>query len=229
MTSPRVPTLVDHTPSATAAWVKTTSAMCLVSGMCWLGSVAWAQAGIYTCVDAKGRKLTSDRPIAECMDREQKELSGTGTVRRVLPPSYTAEERAQEDAKRKAEAERLARVNDEKRQERALLTRYPNQATHDKARNAALEQVDAVILLIKKRDDELLKQKQGIDAEMEFYKKDPSKAPAWLKKRSDENAQQRAGQARRLAEQQVEKDRINARFDEELQRLRGLWANLGRP
>ncbi|MEY2685759.1 MAG: hypothetical protein RJA09_2904, partial [Pseudomonadota bacterium] len=30
--------------------------------------------------------------------------------------------------------------------------------------------------------------------------------------------------ARRLAEQQVEKDRINARFDEELQRLRGLWA-----
>ena len=180
--------------------------------------------GIYTCTDAKGRKLTSDRPIVECLDREQKELSTSGVVKRVVPPSYTAEERAQAEAQRKAEAEQQARVSDEKRQQRALLTRYPNQTTHDKARATALEQVDAVIALIHKRDDELLKQKHGIDAELEFYKKDPSKAPAWLKKRSDENAQQRAAQARRLAEQQVEKDRINARFDEELQRLRGLWA-----
>ena len=37
--------------------------------------------GIYTCVDAKGRRLTSDRPIMECIDREQNELSAGGTVR----------------------------------------------------------------------------------------------------------------------------------------------------
>ena len=30
--------------------------------------------GIYTCTDAKGRKLTSDRPIPECHDREQRVL-----------------------------------------------------------------------------------------------------------------------------------------------------------
>lgn len=191
-------------------------------------AAASAQAGIYTCVDAKGRKLTSDRPIAECMDREQKELNSSGTVKRVVPPAYTADERAQEEAKRKAEAERLTRAADDKRQVRALLARYPNQAAHDKARAAALEQVDAVIALIHKRNDELLKQKQEIDAEMEFYKKDPVKAPAWLKKRGDENNQQLTAQERRQSEQQAEKDRINARFDEELQRLRDLWADQGK-
>ena len=44
---------------------------------------AWAQAGIYTCVDAKGRRLTSDRPIVECLDREQKELTPNGNVKRI--------------------------------------------------------------------------------------------------------------------------------------------------
>ncbi|MDP1270894.1 DUF4124 domain-containing protein, partial [Klebsiella pneumoniae] len=51
-------------------------------------------AGIYTCVDASGRRITSDRPITQCLDREQHELTGSGTVKRVIPPSYTAEERA---------------------------------------------------------------------------------------------------------------------------------------
>jgi hypothetical protein len=27
------------------------------------------------CVDAKGRKITADRPIPDCIDREQQELS----------------------------------------------------------------------------------------------------------------------------------------------------------
>ena len=36
------------------------------------GSVGVAQAAIYTCVDAQGRRITSDRPIAACMDREQR-------------------------------------------------------------------------------------------------------------------------------------------------------------
>mgnify|MGYP006175955927 CR=1 FL=1 len=48
---------------------------------------------IYTCTDSKGRRITSDRPIVECLDREQQRLGRTGTVREVIPPSYTREER----------------------------------------------------------------------------------------------------------------------------------------
>ena len=73
---------------------------------------AWGQAGIYTCVDAHGKRITSDRPILECLDREQKELNPTGTVRRIVPPSLTASERAvQEERDRKMADERLRAAN----------------------------------------------------------------------------------------------------------------------
>ncbi|MEN9384138.1 MAG: hypothetical protein RL323_1281, partial [Pseudomonadota bacterium] len=176
---------------------------------------AWS-ATIYTCVDGQGRRLTSDRPIPECIDREQRELLPTGALKRVVPPAMTAEERAKQEVKQRAEAEQLARVNEERRRERALVARYPNQATHDRARDDALTQIDDVMGAIAKRQIELEKQRTEIAAEMEFYRRDPSKAPAWLKKRLEENAQQTASQAQHLADQTAEKNRINTRFDEEL-------------
>jgi hypothetical protein len=187
---------------------------------------AWS-ATIYTCVDGQGRRLTSDRPIPECIDREQRELLPTGALKRVVPPAMTAEERAKQEVKQRAEAEQLARVNEERRRERALMARYPNQATHDRARDDALAQIDDVMGAIAKRQIELEKQRTEIAAEMEFYRRDPSKAPAWLKKRLEENAQQTASQAQHLADQTAEKNRINTRFDEELVRLKALWAQTG--
>jgi hypothetical protein len=187
---------------------------------------AWS-ATIYTCVDGQGRRLTSDRPIPECIDREQRELLPTGALKRVVPPAMTAEERAKQEVKQRAEAEQLARVNEERRRERALVARYPNQATHDRARDDALTQIDDVMGAIAKRQIELEKQRTEIAAEMEFYRRDPSKAPAWLKKRLEENAQQTASQAQHLADQTAEKNRINTRFDEELVRLKALWAQTG--
>ena len=94
-----------------------------------LSGVTSAQAqqinpqGIYTCVDAKGRKLTSDRPIAECTDREQKVLNPSGTVKTKVGPTLTAQERTELEAKDKAEQEERARINEEKRRDRALLDR----------------------------------------------------------------------------------------------------------
>ena len=181
--------------------------------------------GIYSCVDSKGRRLTSDRPIVDCLDREQKELGNSGTVKRVVPPSYTAEERAKLALQRKAEELEQARINEEKRRDKALLVRYPNQAVHDKERAEALRQIDDVIEAVKKRGTELTKQRRDIDLELEFYQNDASKAPAWLKRKIDDNAQQVVIQNRFLNDQAQEKQRINARFDEELVKLRTLWAS----
>jgi hypothetical protein len=195
-----------------------------------LGVPAWAQeaknaGGIYSCVDSKGRRLTSDRPIVDCLDREQKELGNSGTVKRVVPPSYTAQERAKLEVQRKAEELEQARINEEKRRDKALLIRYPNQAVHDKERAEALKQIDDVIDAVKKRGTELTKQRRDIDLELEFYQNDVSKAPAWLKRKIDDNAQQVVIQTRFLNDQAQEKQRINARFDEELAKLRSLWAS----
>jgi transposase len=64
-----------------------------------------ATQDIYTCVDARGRKLTSDRPITDCNDREQKMLNPSGTVKARVAPALTALERQEIEAKDKAELE----------------------------------------------------------------------------------------------------------------------------
>jgi orotate phosphoribosyltransferase len=46
------------------------------------GHACSAQAnsgGIYACTDANGRRITADRPIASCVDREQRVLGNTGS------------------------------------------------------------------------------------------------------------------------------------------------------
>jgi len=208
----------QHIPSSTPAPL-----YALILGAVLCGS-ALAQQGIYTCVDAKGRRITSDRPIAECLDREQHRLGSSGTVRQVVPPSYTADERAKLEAQRRTEEQQRARVQEERRRERALLIRYPNQGVHDKERADALAQVDEVIGAVNKREQALVQQRKEMETELEFYQGDVDKAPNWLKRKIDDNQQQMLVQKRFLDEQAQEKQRINARFDEELARLRVLWA-----
>ncbi len=180
-------------------------------------------SGIYSCTDARGRKLTSDRPIQECVDREQKLLNPSGTVRARVGPTQTAQERAEAEAKEKAAAEVRALQVEEKRRERALLIRYPSRAVHDKERAEALAQVAVVTQAASKRIEELLQERHKLDEEMEFYKKDPSRAPASLRRQREDIAQSMAAQKRFIAEQDNENRRINARFDEELVRLKQLW------
>ncbi|MDR6521524.1 DUF4124 domain-containing protein [Variovorax atrisoli] len=182
-----------------------------------------ASAGIYTCVDARGRTLTADRPIAECNDREQRELNPSGSTRRKLEPTYTARELQEREDRAREAAIVAARQTDERRRERALLVRYPNSATHDRERAEALAQIDAVSEAARKRISELGEDRKKIDEEMEFYKQDPTKAPAALRRRIDDNAKSVAVQNRFIAEQEDEKKRVNARFDEERIRLKALW------
>jgi hypothetical protein len=193
-----------------------------------LSGNAMAQ-GIYTCVDGKGRKITSDRQIAECTDRTQQELSPSGTVKRVLGPTLTERERTVQEEKEKLEAAVRIREQEDKRRNRALLLRYPNRASHDKERELALVQIDELIRSAVLRTQELATQRVSINSDFEFYKKDPTKAPAALVRRRDENDSNVAGQKRFIAEQTMEKQRVNARFDEELVKLQQLWAMANAP
>lgn len=196
--------------------------LCLLA----MAPIAWAQntSGIYTCVDAQGRTITSDRPIAACIDREQRELNKAGIVKRVVPPSYTAEEQAVINAKRKLVENEQARIAEEKRRNRALLLRYPNQGVHDKERTEALALIEDVVLAVHKRSRTLAEQRKEIDAELEFYQNDVKKAPTALKRRIEDNEDQMKAQQRFLLDQAQEKQRVTARFDEELAKLRQLWA-----
>ena len=191
----------------------------------WAGvtALASAQGGIYTCVDKHGRRLTADRPIPECLDREQRELSPSGVTRRQIGPSLSDTERAAQEAQQRKESEERVRVIEERRRDRALVARYPDKATHDIERNAALLMVDEVTATAEKRIGELKEQRKAFDLEMEFYKKDPNKAPMALRRKIGENEDSIAELQRFVLSQDQEKRKVHQRFDTELAKLRVLW------
>lgn len=178
---------------------------------------------IYSCTDGQGRPRTSDRPIAECADREQRLLNPSGTVRATVGPTLSLQERATLEQRRRQEAEAQARQAEEKQRGRALLLRYPNQAAHDKERTEALAQIALVRQAAANRMAELVRQRGALQAELEFYQKNPAKAPLALRRQAEENTRNQAVQKRFMAEQDAEHGRVNARFDAEQARLRPLW------
>ena len=177
---------------------------------------------VFICTDAQGRRLTSDRPIPECIDREQRVLGPSGTLRERRGPVLTEEERAAQELQR-------ARLQEERRRERVLIARYPNQGAHDAERAQALQQVDDVTAVAHKRVAELQAQRLKLESEMEFYQRDPSKAPMHLRRAIAENQDAVAEQQRFISGQVQEKQRVNQRFDVELLQLRKLWAERDRP
>ena len=199
-------------------------AACGLLALASLGAGAPASAqGIYTCVDAQGRRLTSDRPILACLDREQRELNSSGSTRRILPPTLTAAEREAREARERDAAIERQRAQNMIRRDQALLTRYPDKATHDAGRKEALAQTQIVVDAAQQRIAELALERKALDDEMEFYRKNPSNAPAKVRRGIEENAESVEAQRRAIAGQQEERNRINARFDIEAERLRALW------
>jgi hypothetical protein len=192
--------------SGPAARVARIPALLLALGS---GALALAQtappAQIYSCTDASGKKITSDRPIAECISRDQRVLNADGSTRRVVPPTPTADERSAIEAReREAVAERAVH-QDAIRRDRNLLARFPNEAAHRKARAAALEDVRKAVLL----DD------------AEFYVGKP--LPGKLKMQLDANDASTEAQRALLQNQQLEVLRIDKLYDVELVRLKQLW------
>ena len=138
-------------------------------------------------------------------------------------------DRALLEAKARKEAEERARVVEERRRERVLTARYPDKATHDIERAVAIQLVNDVTATAEKRVAELKQQRKGFDTEMEFYKKDPNKAPMTLRRKIAENEDSIAEQQRFLAGQDQEKRRVHQRFDTELALLRKLWESQRAP
>jgi hypothetical protein len=194
----------------------------LTLGSALLASQVAAQPGIYTCVDASGKRITSDRPIAQCLDREQQELRNDGTVKRVIKPPPTAEERAKAEALEKARAEERVRVEEAARRDKTLMQRYPNEAAHKTARGKELAHANELIAAARKRVVDLESERKALLAEAEFFRK--GNVPAPLKRKLDENDINMGGAVRTIAAQQSEITKINERFDAELARLKRLWA-----
>ena len=203
-----------------------------LGGLLPLQNAGAADAGsprIFQCVLPDGRKLTSDKPIAECMNvgKPQRELNKDGSEKAIVEAPPTEDEKAERDRiRRQRDAERTAHEL-EIRRDRDLLKRYPNEAAHAKARERALDDVASSVRSSEARIKLLLQERKPLDDEKEFYvgKSMPNK----LKLALDANDAALEAQRSLVQNQQTEIVRVNTNFDTELARLKKLWggATLG--
>jgi hypothetical protein len=182
--------------------------------------------GVYTCTDDKGQRRVSERPIPECFDREQRVLNRDGSLKRVVPPTLTPEERAErEAAERKANEERAA-LADAVRRDRNLKARFPNEGAHNRARESSLEGVRVAMRASEQRIKELMAERKPLTQEAEFYR--GRALPARLKQQIEANETSIAAQRELIQTQEAELVRVNRMYDQELEHLRKLW-NGARP
>ena len=179
-------------------------------------------AGIYSCIDANGKRLTSDRPIPECASRDQRLLNSDGSIRQVVPPVPTADERAAIEARQQEEALARAVQREAIRRDRNLLQRFPSEAAHNKARQAALEDTRKALRISEARLAALEKERKPLLDESEFYV--GRQMPLKLRQQIDGNDATTEAQRDLLQNQKAELVRVNELYDLELERLRKLWS-----
>ena len=203
------------------------SAAALGLALSGLGQPTQAQqtpsaGGIYSCVDDRGRRLTSDRPIPECNAKEQRVLNSDGSLKTVRPPTLTAEERAEAEARERKAAEARVAQADAARRDRNLLQRFKNEASHQRARESALDSVRVAQRMSQNRLADLIRERKPLKDEQEFYQ--GRNLPPRLKSQLDANDASLQAQRDAAASQEAEIERINRIYDAELERLRRLWA-----
>jgi hypothetical protein len=184
-----------------------------------------ARTYIYQC-DLNGKKVTSDRPIPECINKDQRQLNPDGSLRSILTPTLTDDERAEKERlDREREVERVAK-NDAVRRDRNLMQRFPNEAEHNKARTKALDDLKVSTKNSEARITLLMVERKRLEDEKQFYVNDRvnKPLPSALRQKLDANEASLEAQKSLAQNQESEVARINKLYDVELVRLKKLWA-----
>jgi hypothetical protein len=186
-----------------------------------------ARAQLFVCTDARGRTLTGDRPPPECVDRQVRELRADGSVRRVIEPPLSPEQKAAREAETKRQREEAERQRAQMRRDLALLETYASEAEIEETRNRALGSRQQIIDRAQQRLAVHKKERRRLDTEAEFFAK--REMPDKLKRAFEANAALTRSEQRVIDEVRADMERVNARFDAELKRWRGLVSAGGQP
>jgi hypothetical protein len=186
--------------------------------LCLSFAAASAHADIFMCKDANGRTLTSDRPIPECANRAIREYSNKGRLKKEIAAPLTAQQkRALAEQEEKKKAAEIA-ADEQKREDRALVARYRSENDIANAR-----QRDTASL-----NEQLARQKAELAAaEKEWSVADAAQKAAGKptpdsQVRVAKSAQKVLDARAPLRDTQADLARINAKYDQILQRYRDI-------
>src|SRR5882672_4497644 len=179
-----------------------------------------AAAQLFVCTDARGRTISGDRPPPECAERTVRELRSDGSVKRVIEPPPSAEQRAAREAEEKRRIEDAEKRRASMRKDLALLDAYANENEIESVRQRALASRQTMIERSLQHMEEHMREKKRLDAEAEFYTKRPM--PDSLKRQFETNASLIRSEERIIRDVRADMERINERYDAEKKRWREL-------
>ncbi len=196
--------------------------LALILGAIAVAAQAQVKAQVYTCTTATGRKITADRPIPECMDREQRELqTSTGRVNIVKPKQTEAERWAEREAQKQAERDREAALQQQRRDQQ-LLARYPDEAALEEKRSYMLDEIKKRWAPTLEEQAEIDARRKEISAAAELRRK-TGKAADFSTAKEAVQLERRTLQLRPMMEKaHADLDRVNQEMDADLARLRYL-------
>ena len=181
-------------------------------------------AQIYVCKDASGRTLTSDRPIPECANRAMRELDRSGLVRREIAPPLTAQQKQERELQQERQRVEAAVLEEQRLYDRALMTRYRNEADIATARQRALDLLDEQMRI----DTNALKvESKELKSAQARVVPGSKKTGSTDEHRLEEATHSVENRLNSIEQRSVEIARTNTRFDQALRRFRELSAASG--
>lgn len=179
---------------------------------------AWSQ--LYVCTTPGGRTLTGDLPPAECQNVPIRELNHDGSVRRVIEPPLTPEQKKRREQEEKDRHAREMQAQEQLRKDRALLETYGSEDEIESSRDRTLASRQALIDRANQQLKEFKLDHRRLEDEAEFYVK--RQMPDKLKRALEDNGALQAQQLKTIDDIRADMQRINERYDGELQRFRQL-------
>lgn len=190
-------------------------------------AVVAAQAQTFVCTDARGRTISSDRLPPECADRPVRELRPDGSLRRLIDPPLTPEQRVAKAAEERRKQEEADARRETTRRDHALLDAYANEQEIEDTRRRALASRAAIIERAQRRIEDHYRERKRLDAEAEFYVK--RELPDNLQRAYQVNDSLLRSEQKIMAEAKADIDRLNERFDADMKRFRELISLRERP
>jgi hypothetical protein len=179
-----------------------------------------AGAQLFVCKTPSGRTLTDDKPPPECAKTIIRELNRDGSLKRLIEPPLTPEQRQERDAEDKRRREREMEAQAQLRRDRALLETYASEDEIESVRDRTLAQRKTLIDHAKQTLNEYKADRKHLDDESEFYLHRPM--PDKLKRAIDDNVAQQAQVQHTIDDLRGEMQHINEHYDAELHRFREL-------
>lgn len=182
---------------------------------------------IYSCSDADGRVISSDRPIAACARRPMRELNADGSLRRIIAPPMTKEqEREHTRLEKQRQDEAWARKVQQSRDRNLLLT-FDDERSLESMRRRSLADIDHEIRLATQRILSLDKElKIAQQAAATWKDENPRKQVSFIyQQRITDAANAILAEDALILERHAERERVNSRFDADARRLRELLGN----